>query len=420
VQSTGQPVAFRGTLVDFAANGALRVIDDGCLVVQDGRVAGIQEPPPSAPVVDCRGRFILPGFIDAHVHYPQVDVIATPSGQLLDWLDGHTFPAEAAYADAGKAAETAEFFLGELLKNGTTTAAVYPSVHKVSVDAFFTAAARRGLRMAAGKVMMDRNCPEPLRDDTEASYEECAELIDRWHGHGRLVYAVTPRFAATSSERQLELAAKLLERRPGILMQTHIAENAAEMRWVAELFPWSSSYLDVYDHFGLVRPGALFGHCIHFDDASWRRLAASGAAAVHCPTSNLFLGSGLFDYARARAAGATVALATDVGGGTSLGMLQTMHEAYKVAKLRGADFSSLDAFYLATRGGARALGLEDRIGSFDVGCEADFVVLDPGATPLLERRMRRAATIEEKLFVLMVLGDDRAVEATYVMGERAQ
>jgi guanine deaminase len=274
--------------------------------------------------------------------------------------------------------------------------------------------------MIAGKAMMDRNCPDAVREDAESCHDACVELIEQWHGNGRLIYAVTPRFAATSSERQLQLAAGLLERYRGLRLQTHIAENAAEIRWVLELYPWSASYLDVYDRFGLLRPGALFGHCIHFDDADWQRLAEAGAAAVHCPTSNLFLGSGLFDYEKARRFGATVALASDVGGGTSLSMLATMQEAYKVARLRAAPFSSLDAFYLATRGAAAALGLENCIGSFDKGCEADFVVLDPRATPLLERRMSRASTVEEKLFVLMMLGDDRAIEATYVMGHSSK
>jgi guanine deaminase len=422
--------AYRAELLDFAGDprqGAAmtRYLEDGLLVVHEGHVeavidlrSGAARLPEGVPVEDLRGRLVMPGFIDAHVHFPQLDVIASPADHLLDWLTRHTFPAEAAFGDAGHAKDGAEFFLDELLRNGTTTAAVFPSVHRASTEAFFNAAQRRGLRMVAGKVMMDRNGPEDLLQQAAHCYEDCTELIARWHGRDRLEYAVTPRFAATSSEKQLELAAQLLDEHPGVKMQTHIAENHEEMRWIAQLFPWSRDYLGVFERFRLVRPGALFAHCIHFDEGAWKRLAAAGASAVHCPSSNLFLGSGLFDYAAAHAAGAKVALASDVGGGTSFSMLRTMHEAYKVARLRGRDFSSLDAFYLATLGGARAMGLEDRIGSFRVGAEADFVVLNPEATPLQARRSALTGSLEEKLFVLMMLGDDRSVEATYALGER--
>ena len=423
--------AFRGDILDFRGDprvdpGAVRYLEDGLLLVEDGKVAGVRPAasgmemlPLGTLLEDHRGRLILPGFIDAHIHYPQTDVIASPGKQLLDWLNDYTFPAEAAFAAPAHATAAADFFLDELLRNGTTTAAVFATVHAQSVDAFFSAAQARGLRMLSGKVMMDRNCPAVLRDSAASSFEDSAALIERWHGRDRLLYAVTPRFAVSSSEEQLHLAARLLDDYPGVHLQTHIAENRDEIRWVAELFPWSQSYLDVYDHFGLVRKGALYGHCIHFDEGDWRRMAESGAVAVHCPTSNLFLGSGLFDYDRAHAAGASVALATDVGGGTSFSMLRTMHEAYKIAQMGGRRMNSLDAFYLATLGGARALGLEGFIGSFEPGREADFVVLDPAATPVLERRSERARSIEEKLFVLMMLGDDRSVAATYVQGVRA-
>jgi guanine deaminase len=422
---------FRGTLVDFAQGthgraGNARCVEDGILVVDEGRIveAGAAEEvleryPADFPVTSHAGRILMPGFIDAHVHYAQTDVIASHGAGLLDWLERHTFPAEARFAERSHAAAAAEFFLDELLRNGTTTAAVYPSVHFESTDAFFEAAAGRGLRMIAGKVMMDRNCPPALRDEAGQSYEESARLIERWHGRDRLAYAVTPRFAATSSEAQLAFAGRLLDEYAGLYLQTHIAENEDEIRWVAELYPWSRSYLEVYDRFGLVRERALYAHCIHLDDADFERLAAAGAAAVHCPMSNLFLGSGLFDLGRARAAGVAVCLATDVGGGTSFSMLRTMHEAYKVAQMAKAEFTAADAFYLATRGGAQALGLEHRIGSFDAGREADFNVLRLDATPLMARRMACAASLEEKLFVLMMLGDDRAIESTYVMAEPA-
>ncbi len=422
--------AFRGELVDFRDDprrspSALRHVPDGLLIVRDGQVlkSGPAEKllptlEADTPVTDHRGRILMPGFVDAHVHYPQTGVIASHGKQLLDWLTDYTFPAEAAFSDRTHASTTAAFFLDELLRNGTTTAAVYATVHPVSVQAFFEAAASRQLRMLCGKVMMDRNCPENLRDDAETSYADSAELISRWHGRDRLLYAVTPRFAATSTERQLELAGRLLEEHPGVRLQTHIAENHGEIRWVAELFPWSRRYVDVYDRYGLLRPGALYGHCIHFDAEDWQRFADTGAVAVHCPTSNLFLGSGLFDYDAAHAAGVNVALATDVGGGTSFSMLRTMHEAYKVARLADRRFDSLDAFYLATLGGARALQLDGCIGSFESGREADFIVLDPQSTPVLAQRAC-SGTLAQRLFALMMLGDDRAIQATYILGEAA-
>jgi guanine deaminase len=429
--STGR-IAYRGTLVDFTDNpravgeSALRHVEDGLLVVSDGKVesagpaaAALATLPPATKVVDHSGKLLMPGFIDAHIHYPQTDVIASHGKQLLDWLTDYTFPTEGRFSDPAHAAAVAEFFLDETLRNGTTTTAVYATVHPVSVDAIFTAAQKRKLRMISGKVMMDVNCPEPVRDEAEKSYEESVELIRRWHGRDRLQYGVTPRFAATSTERQLELAGKLLDEYPGMHMQTHLAENHAEVRWIAELFPWSKSYLGVYEKFGLVRKGALYGHSIHLSPEDWTTLGKAGAAVVHCPTSNLFLGSGLFDVDAALASDTLVGLATDVGGGTSFSMLRTMHEAYKVAQMGRHPFTSLDGFYLATLGSARALGLQDKVGSLSPGMEADFIVLDPKATPLIERRCAVAGNIEQKLFALMMLADDRAVQATYILGEPA-
>jgi guanine deaminase len=273
--------------------------------------------------------------------------------------------------------------------------------------------------MAAGKLMMDRNAPAAVRDEAEASYRDSLSLLRRWHGQARLCYAVTPRFAPTSSERQLELAGRLLQENPGVLLQTHLSETKEEVRWVAELFPWARNYLEVYERFGMIRKGALFAHCLHLDAGEWEKLAAAGAAAVHCPSSNFFLGSGLFDFATARRAGAAVALGTDVGGGTSFSMLRTMHDAHKVAQMRRVPFDALDGFYLATLGGAQALGMAGHIGNFEPGREADFIVLRADATPLLARRMAQAETIAQRLFLLMTLGDERAVEATYLMGRRA-
>lgn len=417
---------FRGTLVDFTGNprtdpGAFRHVEDGLLVVDDsGHVVstGIYKRT-ELEVEDYSGKILMPGFVDAHVHSAQTDVIASHSEHLLDWLDRHTFPAEARFADAAHARQASEYFLDELLRHGTTTAAVFPSVHPESVDAFFGAAERRGLRMAAGKVMMDRHCPDAVRDDAEGSYRDSSALISRWHGRGRLSYAVTPRFAPTSTDRQLELAGRLARETPGVLVQTHLSETQEEVRWVASLFPWAKTYLEVYERFGLVRPGALFAHCLHLERGEWEKLAAAGAAAVHCPSSNLFLGSGLFDFAAARASGTTVALGSDVGGGTSFSMLRTMHEAQKVAQMRRLPFDALDGFYHATLGGAKAMSLDERIGSFQPGREADFVVLRPDATPLLARRMQATAGIAQRLFLFMMLGDERAVESTYIMGRKS-
>jgi guanine deaminase len=306
----------------------------------------------------------------------------------------------------------------ELLRNGTTTALVFATVHPGSADAIFEAARDRSMRLVAGKVLMDRNCPEPLREPARAGYEATAELIARWHDRDRLGYAVTPRFAGTSSEEQLRLAARLLDEHPGVWLQSHAAESRAEGRWIHELFPDARSYVDVYDRFGLLRANAVYAHCIHIDDTDRERLAASGTAVAFCPTSNLFLGSGLFDLAGAQGAGVRVGMGTDVGGGTSFSMLRTLGEAYKVARLGGATLTPWRAFYLATLGGARALGLDEAIGSFQPGREADCVVLDPEATPLLARRMAMTSTLEERLFVWMTLGDDRAVAGVHLLGRR--
>ena len=408
-----------------SAEGGHEYFDDGLLVLADGWVVAAGEArallptlPAGATITDHAGKLILPGFVDTHIHYPQTDIIAAHGEQWLEWLERYTFPAERRFGDPVHAREVADFFLTELLRNGTTTAAVFATVHPQSVDAFFEAAHVRGARMIAGKVMMDRNCPEFMRDTAQKSYDDSKALIARWHGRGRLLYAVTPRFAPTSTERQLELAGQLLDEHPGVYLQSHVAENRAEVAWAAQLFPGSRSYLDVYDRFGLLRERAIYAHCIHLDDTDRARMGASGAAMSFCPTSNLFLGSGLFDSDAARRHGVRVGLGTDVGGGTSFSMLRTQDEAYKVAQLGGHRMTPLSAFYHATLGGARALYLDDRIGNFARGKEGDFIVLDPAATPLIERRMRNAETLPERLFVLMMLGDDRAVAATYLMGIR--
>lgn len=404
-------------------DGALEYFEDGLLVVENGlvREAGparelLKRMPADMSVVDHPGGIIMPGFVDTHVHYPQVDVIASHGVRLLDWLEKYTFPAESRFGDEAVAREAAAFFLNELLRNGTTTALVFASVHPQSVDALFEAARARGMRLVAGKVMMDRNCPAVLRDTAESGYRDSKALIEKWHGADRLSYAITPRFAVTSTDEQLAGAGRLAREFPDVFIQTHLAENNDEVAWVAELFPDRRSYLDVYEHFGLLRDRAVFAHCIHLDDRDRGRMGACGAAAAFCPTSNLFLGSGLFDLAAADAHGIRTGVGTDVGGGTTFNIPRTVAEGYKVLQLQGQTLTPPRAFYLATLGGARSLYLDDRIGNFEPGREADFIVVNPAATPLMARRTGRAESIVETLFALMVLGDDRCVEAVYLKG----
>jgi guanine deaminase len=405
--------AYRASLLHFHADPAFAEnayswFEDGLLVVEDGRVKAAGDHaqlaatlPDGLEPVDYRGQIITPGFIDTHLHYPQTDMIASPAPGLLPWLESYTFPTERQFGDPAHARATAEFFLDELARCGTTTAVVYCTVHRESVDAFFEASEARKLRMVAGKVLMDRNCPDFLRD-LEGGIGESEALINKWHKHARSLYAITPRFAPTSSAAQLGAIAELARAYPDTFVQTHVSENKDECSWVGELYPDARSYLGVYEHYGLLRPRALFGHCIWLDDEDFARMAATGSAASVCPTSNLFLGSGLFDF--------------DVGAGTSFSMLQTMNEAYKVARLKGSYLPALRMFYLATLGAARAMDLEGTIGSFAVGVEADFIVLDPRSTPLLARRSSHCDTLEEQLFALALLGDDRAIRATYAAG----
>lgn len=425
--------AFRGTLLHFLADpgenpdpASFQWFDDGLLIIEDGRVQRcgpsaelLAALPPGTTVADHRGKLILPGFVDTHVHLPQTDVIASYGAQLLDWLERYALPAEAKFADLSHAEESARFFLDELLRNGTTSALVFATVHAHSAEALFEEAAKRSMRIISGKVLMDRNCPPSLRDTAESGYRESAALIEKWHGYRRLRYAITPRFAGMSTEAQLQLAGKLARERPDVHVHSHLAESEREVAWIRELYPSCRSYLDVYDRFGLVNERAVYAHCIHIDDADRRRMAKAGTAAAVCPTSNLFLGSGLFDFDAARQAGLGLGFGTDVGAGTSFSLLRTLHEGYKVARLRGQRLSPWQALYHATLGGARALKLDGWIGNFTSGKEADFVVLRPDVTPLMARRMQLAQTPAEKLFALMMLADDRNVDATYVMGRQA-
>jgi guanine deaminase len=359
----------------------------------------------------------MPGFFETHTHYPQIDMIASYGTQLLDWLEKYTFPTESKFADRELADHSADFFCTELLRNGTTSAGVFATIHPQSVDAIFSAAAKRDMCLVSGKVMMDRNAPAFICDSAESSYQDSVALIQRWHQKGRASYAVTPRFAPTSSEQQLEVAGQLLREFPDLYLQSHVAENQDEVAWVAKLFPQRRSYLDVYDHYGLLGERSIYAHCIHLDETDRQRMSETGAAIAFCPTSNLFLGSGLFSIDEARRHDIRLGIATDVGAGTSFSILQTLNEAYKVCQLAGQSLSPAKAFYLATLGGARSMYLDSQLGNFEVGKEADFVVLDLQATPVMERRMAQADSIEDQLFALMMLGDDRCVQATHIMGQ---
>lgn len=426
------PVAHRGTLLHFRCDpgdhddpASFELLEDGVLVVEAGRVAAIgpasellSRLPQGAELVEHHGKLLLPGFIDTHIHYPQTDIIAAPGAHLLAWLNEHTFPAEARFADPLHARAVADFFLDQLLAAGTTSAAVFCTVHRASAEAFFQAAEARGLRMMAGKVLMDRNCPPYLRDSAQSGERDTRELYEKWHGRGRLSYAITPRFAGTSSEAQLHSAGKLARELPEALLQTHLAETVEEVAWIRQLFPTARSYLDVYERCGLVRERAVFAHCIHLSQEDRGRLARAGGTAAFCPSSNLYLGSGLFDIRSCDAAGLAFGMGSDVGGGSSFSMLRTLGHAYEVAQLQRQTLSPLRAFYLATLGGARALGLT-QVGRLSTGAEADFIVLDLAATELMARRSSLAASLSEKLLLLMTLGDERAVAATYIAGRRA-
>ncbi|MGC1779982.1 MAG: guanine deaminase [Xanthobacteraceae bacterium] len=426
----GDTRAIRGRLLTFlrapeGANdsGSYRYIPDGIVLVRDGRIDAVAPAaelasrlPPAIPIDRYPDALILPGFIDTHIHFPQTQVIASYGAQLLEWLEKYTFVEEQKFGDPAHAARIAEFFLDELARNGTTTAVAYCSAHPDSADALFTAASRRGVGVIAGTAIMNRNGPDGLLEPARDAIAASRQLIRHWHRNGRLRYAITPRFAITSTDEQLAAAGALLEEFPTVLMQTHLAENHDEIAAVRRLFPKDPSYTAVYARFGLLGPRSLMGHCIHLDDGEVALLADSRSVAVFCPTSNLFIGSGLFNYERLAKSGVRIALATDVGGGTSYSMLRTSAEAYKVMQLQGQTLPALVAFDLMTRGNAAAIGLENEIGAIAGGHFADLVVLDARATPAMAHRMEVARGLEDELFVLVTMGDDRAVRQTYVAG----
>ena len=373
-------------------------------------------PEQSTKIEDCSQYLLVPGFVDCHIHYPQTQMIAAHGTQLLDWLTTYTFPVEASFKDPEKAAVVSKVFINQLLQNGTTTALVFCSVHSESVDALFSEAQAHNMRIIAGKVMMDRNAPDNVLDTAQSSYDQSKQLIQRWHGVDRLQYAITPRFAPTSTDEQLKAAGRLLAEHEGVYMHTHLSENVDEIEWVKELFPKAKNYLDVYDQAGLLGKRSVFAHGIHVCDEECDRLAKTDSAIAHCPTSNLFIGSGLFPMKKLQDYGIKIGMGTDVGGGTSFSMLHTLADGYKMQQLKGHNISPEQSLYLATLGGAKALDLDDKIGSFCVGKEADFLLLDPNATDLLKFRTSHCQGWRDLWFVLQTIGDDRVIAETNVMG----
>ena len=423
---------YRGEILHFLADPAKVALeqsyqhfDDGVLVIENGLIQQVGDAgtvlatlADDVEVIHYQHGLIMPGFIDTHIHYAQTEMIASYGEQLLEWLENYTFPAERRFEDEAYGREVAEFFLDQLLAAGTTTALVFGTVHKASVDAFFTIAQQKKLRMICGKVLMDQNCPDYLTDTAETGFIDSKALIEKWHNTDRLQYAVTPRFAPTSSRAQLDKAGELLSLYPDVYMHTHLCENKNEIEWVQSLFPESKNYLDVYDQSKLLGRRSIFAHGVHLQDEECQRLSDTDSAIAFCPTSNLFLGSGLFNLKQAEAYDINVGMGTDVGAGTSFSILRSMNEAYKIQQLRGEKLTPFKSFYLSTLGGAVSLDLQDKIGNFEAGKEADFIVLDYNATPLMERRIKHCKTLHEKLFVLSMLGDERNVCATHILGEK--
>ncbi len=421
----GQTLAFVGNPFEVGADHAFDHCDDGAVLIEKGRVVAVGqageiiENNKTAPIVDYGDGLIMAGFVDAHTHFPQSDIIGSYNDGLLDWLTRHTFPAEMRFSDPQIGKRKAELFLDQCFLNGVTTAGVYCTVHAQSVDAFFQAASQKNVLMAAGKVCMDKNAPEALMDTAQSAYDDTKALIEKWHGAGRNRYIITPRFALTSSSQQLKALGVLWKEHPTTLMQTHLSETKDEIAEVLKLFPAHKSYYDVYESFGLTGEGAIFGHCIHLSDDERQMIATSGGAIAHCPTSNAFIGSGHFDLAETRRAAPEIklSLGSDVGGGTSFSMFATMKGAYEAARANGSMLHPAEAFWLATIGGAKVLRLDDKIGNLAAGMDADLVVIDLKSTPLISARVKRAETLADVLFAQMIMADERAVKATYIAGE---
>ena len=394
------------------------VLIDGGHIRLVGNGADLRKVHPQARVVDHGDALLMAGFVDAHVHYPQTGIIASWGKRLIDWLNSYTFPEEMRFGDPAYAADIAGRYLDLTLAHGTTTVCSYATIHPASVDAFFTEAQARGQRVVAGKTCMDRNAPDGLRDTAQSAYDDSRALLQRWHGVDRLSYAITPRFSPTSTPEQLDALGALWAEHPDCLMQTHLSEQTDEIAWVRSLYPEARDYLDTYEAHGLLGPNGLYGHAIHLEPRERDRLREVGAALVHCPTSNTFIGSGLFDMAGLLAAGHRVGLATDTGGGSSFSMLRTMAAAYEVGQLRGTPLHASQLLWLATVGSARALRLDDRIGNLAPGMEADVIALDLSSTPAIAQRSARAQDIWEAVFPTIMMGDDRAIRATWVSGQR--
>ena len=403
---------------------AIRYLEDGLIITLEGKITwfgtwqdGRNLLNKDMPFEHYPEQLIIPGFIDTHIHFPQTEMVGAYGEQLLEWLNTYTFPTELQFKDKAYADKIAQFFVQELLKNGTTTALVFCSVHAESVDALFEAAEQHHMRLIAGKVMMDRHAPEDLCDTAESAYNDSKALIEKWHGKGRNLYAITPRFAPTSTPEQLAKAGQLKAEYPEVYVHTHLSENKNEIAWVKELFPEQQGYLDVYHYYGLTGQRSVFAHCVHLEEAEWDCMHETNSAIAFCPTSNLFLGSGLFPLKKTWEKQVKVGLGTDIGAGTSFNQLQTLNEAYKVQQLQGDKLSAFESLYHATLGGAKALDLADKLGNFNLGKEADFIVLDLKATALQALRQARAKGIEDALFALMTMGDDRNIHATYIYGE---
>jgi guanine deaminase len=420
--------AFRAGILHFPSTStspksSYQYFDDGVLVTRNSKIVAVGDylplinQHPDATLHDYSGKLLIPGLIDSHLHFPQTEMIASFGEQLLDWLENYTFPVESKFADELYASKIADIFLRQLFKHGTTTAMVYSSVHKQAADALFKAAQRSKMLLIAGKVCMDRHCPPWLQDTPESAQQDSAELIEKWHGKDRLNYAITPRFAPTSSEAQLHALGELAQQYPDVYIQSHLSENHSEIAWVKSLYPKYTGYLDVYDHFNLLRPKAVYGHCLHLEEQEWQRFAESGATIAFCPTSNLFLGSGLFNFKHAEQLNIPVALASDVGGGTSFSMFRTLGEAYKVCQLQSHQVDPMHGLYLMTQGAALGLGIEEHVGNLNPGSDADFVILDPDFDELSTLRFLEHRKPEDIIFALSMLADDRAISATYIAGE---
>jgi guanine deaminase len=395
------------------------IVMEGGKITQVGRAQDILPSLDGVEIKHYTDSIIIPGFIDSHVHYPQTEIIGAYGEQLLDWLNNYTFIAEQGFKNKEHASEVAKVFLKEQFRNGVTSSTVYCTVFPQSVDAIFEEAEKYDMRIMAGKVCMDRNAPEALLDTPQRAYDESSALIKKWHNKGRAEYVITPRFVPTSTPEQMEMMQALAVENPDMLIQSHVSENVNEVAWVKDLCPKAKDYTDAYAQYGLVRPRAIYGHGIHLTDRELSVFSETGAAVAHCPTSNFFLGSGCLNVKKLRDKNRPVhvGLATDLGAGTSFSMLQTMNEAYKAAQINGTPYTSLHSFYLASRGTAEALGLQDKIGTIAVGMEADLTVLNLKSTPIIDYRMKYAKDLEEALFIQMTLGDDRAIAATYVAGK---